>query len=322
MSDGRVHFYESPDEVFQLAQSVVTPSERVKFVPRHPKEHAYPESERLLDDGFLHVIGHFGSEALAAQAARTSTDRSTVQTTAAKDRDLTDRLIWEHHTSPFEMVSITWHVRAPLFVLTQWLRHRASKFAHVNMLSGRYAQMQESFLQIEPSEWRKQVSHNKQMTVAMDSSDISLETSMDLSNQMSALYASAWECYRKLLDQGISREQARIVLPYAAYSEMWWQCDLHNLSHFLKLRTAPDAQQEIRVYANRMLEDVRALFPNIVASWENHIFEALTFSRDELAWLKQYLSNQSAEPLGGLMNASRAAAFRAKLTRLGLEDVI
>lgn len=298
MSDGRVHFYESPDEVFQLAQSVVEPSERVKFVPRHPKEHAYPESERLLDDGFLHVIGHFGSEALIAQAARTSTDRSTVQTAPAKDTALLDRLIRDQHTSPFEMASITWHVRAPLFVLTQWLRHRASKFAHVNMLSGRYSQMQESFLQIEPDQWRKQSSTNKQMSEPLESSDMSLEASMDLSNQMSALYASAWECYRKLLDQGISREQARIVLPYAAYSEMWWQCDLHNLSHFLKLRTAPDAQPEIRVYANRMLEDTRNLFPNIVSSWENHIFEAKTFSRDELR------------------------RIRAKLLRLGLEDIL
>lgn len=317
MSDGRAQIYENPMDVFQ--RDAIIPDPRKRFVPRHPRHCPYPESERLLDDGFLHVIGHFGSEKTIAEDARTSTDRSNAQTTSAQDTNLLDRMIREMHTSPFEMASITWHVRAPLFVLTQWLRHRASKFAHVNMLSGRYSQMQESFLQIEPDQWRKQVPHNKQMTAPMDFSDLSLEDSMHLSNQMSALYAAAWKGYQTLLDQGISREQARIVLPYSAYSEMRWQCDLNNLCHFLKLRTAPDAQQEIRLYAERMLEDVRTLFPNIVSSWENHIFGAVTFSADEQDWLKRYFENPTgAKPLATFLNTSRAEAFKQKLSHIGV----
>ena len=131
MSDGRAHFYESQDVLESALEAIHTEAasleqlfstnSRIRFTPRHPRHCPYPESERLLDDGFLHVIGHFGSEHLIAQAARTSTDLSTQDTRPDQDTSLLDRLVRDRHTSPFEMASITWHVRAPLFVLTQWL---------------------------------------------------------------------------------------------------------------------------------------------------------------------------------------------------------
>ena len=110
---------------------------------------------------------------------------------------------------------------------------------------------------------------------------------------------------------------------------MWWQCDLHNLGHFLKLRTASDAQPEIRVYAERMLADVRERFPNIVSSWENHIFGALTLSKSETDWLRDMLryasQGDSAGIAGSLNTAPRGSArkeLQKKLERLGLGDLL
>lgn len=233
--------------------------------------------KQVLDKGFVRLVDVMGDDQAIIDAARVSYQTGT---TAHRDGSgLINHLMENRHTSPFEMVEFKFHVKAPIFVIRQWFRHRA---ASVNEMSLRYSEAQDEFCL--PEELRGQDGVNRQGSVdALNDVD-------ELICEISATYADAYAQYRQLLDAGIAREQARIVLPTAIYSSFIWKQDLHNLLHFLRLRLDGHAQAEIRAYGEAMAEIVKAVVPITWAAFEDHVLNARTLSGRQWEMLVQQLN--------------------------------
>jgi thymidylate synthase (FAD) len=187
-----------------------------------------------------------------------------------KDKKLLFYLMRNAHTSPFEMVEFKFRFKAPLVTWWQMVRHRMTS---MNLQSGRYVEFEEDEFYI-PSVWRKQSASNKQ------ASDGVIETSDDteLTQDLIAHYARCHELYRKALSKGVAREMARLYLPgFAVYYTGIWKQDAHNLMHFLKLRMAPDAQEEIRVYA----QAIYTHFFKPALPWTAEAFEKYVLNKAE-----------------------------------------
>lgn len=164
-----------------------------------------------------------------------------------KDKKLLFYLLRNHHTTPFEMVEFKFRVRAPLVTWWQWVRHRTWSF---NAQSGRYTAFEESDFYV-PDVWRKQAASNKQAS----DGQVDPETNAELTRQLESLYQQSYDLYSRALEAGVSRELARLFLPgFSVYYTWVAKIDAHNLMHFLRLRMAPDAQHEIRVYAEAIYE--------------------------------------------------------------------
>jgi thymidylate synthase (FAD) len=195
---------------------------------------------KILDQGWIELQDVMGDDLAIANAARVSFLGETKGQEA--DKKLIFYLLRHRHTSPFEQVEFKFRVRAPVLVWWQWVRHRTW---HVNAQSGRYTPFHESDF-YEPSGWRRQSESNKQGSEGeIDSADAER-----LSMLLSEHYRRSFELYQQALDAGVAKEQARLFLPgFGVYYTWICKVDAHNLMHFLTLRTAPDAQAEIRAYA-------------------------------------------------------------------------
>ncbi|WP_448567606.1 FAD-dependent thymidylate synthase [Thermus sp.] len=235
----------------------------------------------VLDKGFVRLVEVMGDDAAIVQAARVSYGEGTKS--FREDKALIDYLMRHRHTSPFEMVVFKFHVKAPLFVVRQWFRHRT---ASVNEISGRYSVLKEEFY--EPEVWRRQAKRNKQGSegALLDEEATAL---------LKETEARAYAAYQALLEKGVAREMARMVLPLNLYTEFYWKQDLHNLFHFLKLRLAPEAQWEIRQYAKAIAEMVKAHVPMAWESYEEHVLEGQSLSRTELRALRGLLTPEAYE---------------------------
>lgn len=220
----------------------------------------------VLDHGFVRLIDHMGSDISVVRAARVSYDASW---RAGEDEGSDARLIrylWRNrHTSPFEAVEFQFEVRAPIFVLRQWHRHRTWSY---NELSARYRELPEEFYVPRPEHVGQQSKDNKQARILSgDSGDkVAGETSAEM---IEVACQNAFVMYRKLIERKVPRELARSVLPVATYSHMFAKVNLHNLFHFLDLRLHAHAQYEIRVYAEAMRDLARAVAPICVSAWED-----------------------------------------------------
>lgn len=230
----------------------------------------------VLDKGFVRLVDVMGDDGAIVQAARVSYGEGTK--TVREDAALIDYLMRHRHTSPFEMVEFKFHVKAPLFVVRQWFRHRT---ASVNEVSGRYSVLKEEFY--EPQAWRRQAKRNKQ------GSEGTLEDA-EATNLLKAVEEEAYSAYQALLAKGVAREMARMVLPLNLYTEFYWKQDLHNLFHFLALRLSPEAQWEIRQYAEAIAELVKARVPLAWQSFEEHVLRGASLSRTELKALQGLLT--------------------------------
>lgn len=193
------------------------------------------------------------------QAARVSFNQGTK--TPEEDSKLIDFLIKHKHTSPFEMVKFKFHVKCPIFIQRQWIRHRT---ANVNEISGRYSILKEEFY--IPDKIYNQGKFNKQMS----GEEIkSIEVNKLFNKYISNSYRQ-YNTYKALLDMGVSKEMARICLPLNMYTEFYWSIDLHNLLNFIKLRSANNAQNEIKEYSDSMKSLIEDLCPNTIKSFENY----------------------------------------------------
>ena len=239
------------------------------------------DSIPVLDKGFVRLVEVMGGDHSVVQAARVSYGPGTK--TVREDRALIDYLMRHRHTSPFEMVEFKFHVKAPLFVVRQWFRHRT---ANVNEISGRYSVLKEEFY--EPEVWRKQAGKNKQGSEGAFPD----EEADGLLRQVEEV---AYAAYQALLGKGVAREMARMVLPLNLYTEFYWKQDLHNLFHFLTLRLAPEAQWEIRQYARAIAEIVKAHVPMAWESYEEHVLGGQNLSRTELMALRGLLTPEVYE---------------------------
>lgn len=182
-----------------------------------------------------------------------------------KDKKLLFYLLRNLHTSPFEMVEFKFRARAPLVTWWQWARHRVWSF---NAQSGRYTEFEESDFYI-PDVWRKQSASNKQASEGQ----VDAETNQQLTDKLIQHYTHGYQLYEQALETGVSKEMARLFLPgFSVYYTWVMKVDAHNLMHFLKLRMAPDAQYEIRVYAQAIYEEFfKPALPWTAEAFEQYI---------------------------------------------------
>ena len=212
------------------------------------------------------------------------------------------RYLMRHwHTTPFEMAEFKFHIKMPLFVARQHMRHRT---ANVNEVSARYSVVKDEFF--EPEVLRKQAVVNKQGS----------EGESSATNDIGETNRKAHEYYKSLLDAGVCREQARMVLPQTMYTEFIWKIDLHNLMHFLHLRMDSHAQEEIRDYANAIYKLVAPQAPLTMKAFNDFRVHAVQFSGPEFANLRALLGDLPEDiPVEGL-SKGEAREFKDKLRKL------
>lgn len=212
----------------------------------------------VLDHGYVALVDAMGTDRTPAQTARTSF-RNVIPKTAEEDAKLTNYLVKHKHTTPLEFCQVRYYVKLPIFVARQKIRHRT---ASVNEISYRYVKAAREFYVPAPERMQRQSTSNKQgSAVELVDDPEACATIMRYSNER------AFDAYEALLEKGLAAELARAVLPVATYTEWYWQQDLHNLLHLLKLRLDPHAQYEIRVYAEAMLKLIEPLYPTVLAAW-------------------------------------------------------
>ena len=245
----------------------------------------------VLDKGFVRLVDYLGGDERVVQSARVSYGSGTKS--YREDAGLIDYLLRNRHTSPFEQVVLTFHVKLPIFVARQWIRHRT---ARLNEISGRYSVMKDDFYLPDPADIALQSTDNKQ---GRSEEALSADAAAGVRSAFAEGQRQAYAGYSGLIDQGIARELARINLPLSLYTEWYWQIDLHNLFHFLELRLDAHAQREIRLYAEVLFAITQKVAPLCCESFERHILGGVSFSQEELAELKRRLAGVPAGSGGG-----------------------
>jgi thymidylate synthase (FAD) len=271
-----------------------------------------PAAEELLDQalpvpshGFVRLVDYMGSDQSIVQAARVSYGGGTKS--VREDRGLIRYLLRHDHTTPFEMVVLKFHIKAPVFVVRQWLRHRT---ASVNEESARYSIMREEFH--EPS-WEDvgfQSKDNKQgrSTDAVPSEIVERFLAFLKENR-----ETAYTQYESFLEDNVARELARIVLPLSVYTQFYWQMNLHNLMHFLRLRMDPHAQKEIRDFANQVAVCAKAVAPIAWEAFEEYKLHGRSFSSTEIELLRRLISGEPVPPDAFEGSKSLMREFESKL---------
>jgi thymidylate synthase (FAD) len=249
-----------------------------------------PEAEALidldiqvLDKGFVRLVDYMGGDQRIVQAARVSYGEGTK--TYRQDRGLIHYLLRHGHTSPFEQVQLTFHVKMPIFVARQWIRHRT---ARLNEISGRYSVMKDEIYVPTPDAVCTQSVSNKQGR----GETLPLEQALDIIAEMEREQRLVYDNYVSYIEKGVARELARANLPLGLYTEMYWQVDLHNLFHFLKLRIDPHAQFEIREFGLAVAKCTKAVAPLAYEAFEEHVVGSLAFSRTEVKALEAILTGE------------------------------
>lgn len=232
----------------------------------------------VLDHGFVRIVDHMGSDLSIARNARVSYDAEwRAGEDSGSDARLINYLYSNGHNTPFEAVTFTFDVKAPIFVFRQWHRHRTQSF---NELSARYRELPEEFYIPEPHLVGKQNKDNKQMRDPMTREEFDALPELDRQDVMNMLdwmhysNTSTFKLYKEMIIKGMPRELARSVLPVATYSHMFATVNLHNLFRFLAERLHPHAQYEIRVYAEALLELIRPIVPVAVEAFEKGLNHA------------------------------------------------
>lgn len=218
-----------------------------------------------LDHGFVRLIDYMGNDLSIIRAARVSYDAAWRTGENEKSDNKLLNYLWKNkHTTPFEAVTFTFEIKAPIFVFRQWHRHRTWSY---NELSARYKELPEEYYIPETSKIGIQSTDNKQMRNIVDGIDYDKIEEVEYYH---GHCIAAFETYRHLLKKGWPRELARMVLPLSTYSHMFATVDLLNLLKFLTLRSHEHAQYEIRVYAEAMLKLIEPIVPVTVQAWKEN----------------------------------------------------
>ncbi len=259
------------------------------------------EALPVLDHGFVRVIDYMGDDAAVVQAARVSYGRGT--RAVSEDRGLIRYLMRHRHSTPFEMCEIKYHVKLPIFVARQWIRHRT---ANVNEYSARYSILDREFYIPEPVQLAAQSSSNRQGRGAVLEGAEAARV-LDLLRQDAT---QTYDHYAWMLNEdeagnavdegrsGLARELARMNLTLNTYTQWYWKTDLHNLFHFLSLRADSHAQYEIRVYAEAMLRTVEAWVPACTEAFRDYRMGAVTLSAGMLDIVKRMLAGEVVPQAG------------------------
>ena len=239
------------------------------------------EEIKVLDHGFIRVIDYMGDDAAVVQAARVSYGKGTK--TVSEDVGLINYLMRHKHSTPFEMCGIKLHVKLPIFVARQWIRHRTGSF---NEYSGRYSIMDDDFYVPSRKNLGLQSASNKQGREGVLDESIAITSIGSIINHSK----EAYNLYEDLLHNNVAREIARMVLPVNFYSQWYWKVDLKNLLDFLKLRTDPHAQYEIRVYAEEIEKILKQWLPITYGSYEKHMKDGVSFSAQAVKLVRRMLT--------------------------------
>ncbi len=263
------------------------------------------EPIKVLDHGFIRVVDYMGDDAAVVQAARVSYGRGTKA--VSQDRGLIRYLMRHWHTTPFEMCEIKLHVKLPIFIARQWIRHRT---ANVNEYSARYSLMDREFYIPAPENLASQSQTNRQ-----GRGDV-LEGA-EAARVLEILKSDSESCYDHYMEmlnlddatdqqldsskQGLTRELARMNLTLNYYTQWYWKIDLNNLLHFIMLRADPHAQFEIREYANAILEVVRKWMPLTCESFLDYRMNAVTLSAQMKEIVQRMIKGEKVtQPESGL----------------------
>ncbi len=249
----------------------------------------------VLDHGFVRVIDYMGTDSAIVQAARVSYGRGTKKVN--EDAGLINYLLRHRHTTPFEMCEIKFHIKLPIFIARQWIRHRT---ANVNEYSGRYSIMDREFYIPEPQHLAAQSRLNHQGRGESLEGEEAQRVLQLLRQDATQVYSHYEEMLNedatgKKLDEnrdGLARELARMNLSLNYYTQWYWKIDLHNLLHFLSLRADSHAQYEIRVYAEAMLEILKAWLPITYAAFMDYRIGGASLSAKGLAIVKRMIAGQ------------------------------
>jgi thymidylate synthase (FAD) len=251
----------------------------------------------VLDHGFVRVIDYMGNDSSVVQAARVSYGAGTKKVNA--DVALINYLMAHRHTTPFEMCELKLHIKLPIFVARQWIRHRT---ASINEYSARYSILEDEFYIPSPQHLSAQSTINHQGRD--ESNSLSWQEQQKV---LQILKNDSGQCYNNYLNminqdsngntidstkQGLARELARMNLPLNCYTQWYWKINLHNLLHFLKLRADSHAQYEIRVYAETILDIVKKWVPNCYNAFVKYQQNGKNFSQAALEVLTKILHQQ------------------------------
>ena len=245
---------------------------------------------RVLDKGFVRVVDYMGNDEAIVQAARVSYGKGTKS--LSSDEGLIRYLLRHWHTTPFEMCEIKFHIKVPVFVARQWIRHRT---ANVNEISARYSILDSEFYLPAPEHLSAQSVENKQGRGSVLSGDEAKEVQAHLSEMSQEAYRDyVWLLAEEEPQrQGLARELARMRLPVNIYTQFYWKIDLHNLMHFLRLRIDPHAQYEIRAYAEQMFQIMQLWCPVASKAFEDYRQNAASFSGPMLDLLRRIIAGES-----------------------------
>ena len=238
---------------------------------------------KCLDKGFVRLVDSMGGDDAIVQAARVSYGKGTSK--VSQDRGLIRYLMRHRHTTPFEMVEFKFHCKMPIFVARQWVRHRT---ANINEYSLRYSQARDEFYYPDPEHIQFQSALNKQGRTG----EVPVELKQKVQDYFKEISERSFAIYSELNKAGVARELARSVLPVNLYTEWYWKNDLHNLLHFIGLRSDGHAQYEIRVFSDAMAESVKAVAPFAWEAYQDYVVKGMRFSRIEQSLLEKNLPNR------------------------------
>ena len=273
----------------------------------------------VLDHGFIRVIDYMGDDEAIVQAARVSYGRGTRRT--SEDQGLINYLMRHRHTTPFEMCEIKYHVKLPIFVARQWIRHRT---ANVNEYSGRYSILDNEFYIPAPEHLAAQATTNRQGRGTI-LEGAAAQHVLDLLREDAE---RAYRGYVELLNEdaagtpidpsrpGLARELGRMNLSLNFYTQWYWKTDLHNLMHFLSLRADPHAQYEIRAYAEAMLGTLARWVPMTYAAFLEYRMNAALLSATGLSVIRRLLAGEWVDQPSSGLSAREWRELMAILSRV------
>src|SRR6201997_987591 len=272
----------------------------------------------VLDHGFVRVIDYMGDDAAIVQAARVSYGRGTRR--VSEDAGLIRYLMRHRHSTPFEMCEIKYHVKLPIFVARQWIRHRT---ANVNEYSARYSILDREFYLPSPDHLAAQSAVNRQgRGDVLDGAEAAHV--LDLLREDAT---RTYDHYAEMLNedeagaprdpsrQGLARELARMNLTLNTYTQWYWKVDLYNLLHFLSLRADAHAQYEIRVYAEAMLRTVQAWVPVAHQAFLDYRLGAATLSAQMLVAVRRMVAGAVVDQANSGLNRREWTELMAALGR-------
>lgn len=296
------------DETYQTKRITVPAMEELLYKPI-----------KVLDHGFVRVVDYMGDDTSIVQAARVSYGKGTKKT--SQDKGLINYLMRHRHTTPFEMCDIKLHVKLPIFIARQWIRHRT---ASVNEYSARYSILSNEFYVPSQEHLTPQSKENKQGRGA----DVLPEE--EANHVLQLLQEDAVRCHRNYISMmnedeegniiddsktGITRELARMNLTLNTYTEWYWKINLHNLLHFVALRADHHAQYEIQAYAKAIQNVIKEWVPFVYESFEEHMVHGTRISRKGMEVIRNMINGQKVDRESSGMSAREWNELQAVLKR-------